>query len=80
MPSAGFFLIIVGTACSRRCRIAFRHDRRADGEVISPMILTRCTSAKSHPRFAPCFNRNFSMMRRRASFVSSARFVQSVDR
>lgn len=82
MRSAGLSLRFVGTACCNKCRIALSQDRCAEGDVISPMILTRCGLANSRTRLVPCFTRNFSMMQSdvvvgHAQGVDRAAHVQS---
>src|SRR5215831_8741086 len=77
--SVGSSLRMVGTACLSSPRIAFSHDRFAVGLVISPSIFTTCSRLSSRARLLPCLARNFSMMRRRALRVSSAKLAHSAD-
>jgi hypothetical protein len=77
IPSVGSSLRMVGTACLSSPRIAFSHDRFAVGLVISASIFTMCSRLSSRTRLLPCLARNFSMMRRRALRVSSAKLVHS---
>ena len=80
MAAAGLTLIIVGSACCSRCRMAFSHDRRDEGDAMPLMILTRCASVSRSTRLAPCANLNFSTIRLLPSRVSGASAPHSADR